>query len=97
MSGTLQQRLQAVTGKMHLLVSRYENLLKAKSDADARIAALEGELAAERKLNERLKVEAEELRVVTTLSPKGDDVARSRAYLAELVRDIDKCIDELTQ
>lgn len=97
MSGILQQRIQALSGKAHLLVSRYATLLKAKTEAEARIAELEAELAEQKRANERLRVEAEELRVVTTLTPRREDVESSRAILAGLVRDIDKCIDELTQ
>lgn len=97
MSSTLQQRLQAVTGKAHLLVSRYENILKAKEEADKRIAELEAELDKERSRVARLKVEVEELRVVTTLTPRREDVEQSKAMLTEFLRDIDKCIDELTQ
>lgn len=97
MSSTLQQRLQAVTAKAHLLVSRYDTLLKAKEEADRRIEELEGELRKEQSLVARLKVEVEELRVVTTLTPRREDVEQSKAMLAEFLRDIDKCIDELTQ
>ena len=54
MSGSVQQRLHAISGKAHLLVSRYDTLLQAKAQADARIAELEAELKEQKLLNERL-------------------------------------------
>ena len=81
MSSTLQQRLQAVTGKAHLLASRYENLLRVKEEADKRIEELEAELDKERGRVARLKVEVEELRVVTTLTPRREDVEHAYTTL----------------
>ena len=43
-----------------------------------------------------LRQQIENLQVVTTISHNRKDVERSRAFLSQLVRDIDKCIAELT-
>ena len=46
---------------------------------------------------DRLQQEVEHLKVVTTLTPKREDVEKSRAFLSKLVRNIDKCIAELKE
>jgi len=45
----------------------------------------------------RLQQEVEYLKVVTTLNPDRKDVEKSRAFISELVREIDKCISELKE
>ncbi len=72
-------------------------LLDEKRAADARILELQDTLERQKKEINIMQQQIEHLRVVTTLNPSRDDVERSRAILTELVRDIDKCISELTE
>ena len=96
MKGNFRQRLDSLTAKTELLVSRYEALLEQNRLANDKIAELEAELQRSHVTINRLEVECENLRVVTTIAPKREDVEKSRSFLLELVRDIDKCISELT-
>lgn len=97
MAGNLQQRLDSIRSKAQLLQSRYLMLLDEKRAADARILELQDSLERQQKEINIMQQQIEHLRVVTTLNPSRDDVERSRAILTELVRDIDKCISELTE
>ncbi len=97
MAGNLQQRLDSIRSKAQLLQSRYLMLLDEKRAADARILELQDTLERQKKEINIMQQQIEHLRVVTTLNPSRDDVERSRAILTELVRDIDKCISELTE
>ena len=44
-----------------------------------------------------LRQRIEHLTVVTTLAPDHRDVEHTRAFLSGLLRDIDKCISELSE
>ena len=97
MAGNLQQRLDILRSKAQLLTERYLTLLDEKREADATIEQLNKEMERQRKEMDIMRQQIESLQVVTTLVPSRETVERSRAILAELVRDIDKCINELTE
>lgn len=96
MAASLQQRIDSIKGKALLLMERYAELLDEKKAAEAQIAELRARVELQQREIDRMKVEIESLKVVTTLTPKREDVEQSRAFLSQLVRDIDKCIAELT-
>lgn len=97
MAANLQQRLESIRNKALLLKERHEALLAEHRDAEAQIAELRAQLTRQQREIVNLRQLIEELQVVTTLSHGRDDVERSRAFLSQLVRDIDKCIAELTE
>ncbi|MBQ9076819.1 MAG: hypothetical protein IJY31_03140 [Muribaculaceae bacterium] len=97
MAGNLQQTLERIRNKAGLLTERYAVLRREKSAGDERIKELEAELTRRQQEIEKLQMENEYLKVVTTLIPDRKEVERSRAILAGLVREIDKCILELNE
>ncbi len=96
MAANLQQRLDSIRSKALLLTERYSEMLEQKRAAEAQIAELRAQLQRQQREMSIMKQQIENLQVVTTLAPKREDVERSRAFLSQLVRDIDKCIAELT-
>lgn len=96
MAATLQQRIKSIKSKAQVLTERYAELLAEKRAAEAQIAELRNQLQRQQREMTRMRLQIENLQVVTTLAPKREDVERSRAFLSQLVRDIDKCIAELT-
>lgn len=97
MAGNLQQRLDSLKSKTQLLVERYARMENARREAESRINELEQEIARKDRETKVLRQQLEQLQVVTTLSPAREDVERSRNFFAELLRDIDKCINELSE
>ena len=95
MAGELQQAIDRVNAKTQIVLDRYAIMQQRLVDSAARIAELEKQLAAAREEAHRLSLEVEFLKVATTISPTREDVAKTRAMLSELVREIDKCITEL--
>ncbi len=96
MAATLQQRLDSIQSKARLLMERYAELLDEKRSAEAQIDELRVQLQRQEREMSHMKQQIENLQVVRTISRKREDVERSRAFLSQLVRDIDKCIAELT-
>ncbi len=97
MAGNLQQRLDSLKSKTQLLVERYARMENARREAESRISELEQEITRKDREIKVLRQQLEQLQVVTTLSPGREDVERSRKFFAELLRDIDKCINELSE
>lgn len=78
-------------------MERYAVILEAKRAADSRIAELETE-------NEKLKVEIERqkkqveyLQIARSVSFDRETVESNRAFLSDLLRDIDKSIAQLSE
>ena len=97
MTDNLQQTLERLRGKSEILIERYRKLLQEKQDVDLRIKELSTLIEQQQKEIDRQQQEIEYLKVVTTLTPNRNDVEKSRAFLSELVREIDKCISELSE
>lgn len=92
-----KQTLERLRGKTDLLTKRYQALLQEKQVADMQNEELTALTNKQQQEIYRLQQEVEYLKVVTTLNPNRNDVEKSRAFLSELVREIDKCISELKE
>lgn len=96
MAGNLQQRLDSIRSKALVLTQRHQQLMQRQAQAEAQIETLRSQLAKSEQLIARQRQQIEQLQVVTTITPSREAVERSRAFLSGLMRDIDKCIAELT-
>lgn len=97
MAESLQDILERLSSKSSILMERYAVILEAKRAADSRIAELETE-------NEKLKVEIERqkkqveyLQIARSVSFDRETVESNRAFLSDLLRDIDKSIAQLSE
>lgn len=96
MAVTLQQRVEKLKSKAALLQERYKALMRAKAEADTRIEQLNGEIDRLRRTLRAKETEIERLKVSSVLTPDHRDVEQTRRFISELVRDIDKCIAQLS-
>lgn len=97
MASDLQQTLERLNRKALNLTERYQAVLHDKQVALSRIAELEAQVLTMRQRIETLERQVEYLSVVTTAFPSREEMERSRARLSELVREIDRCISDLTE
>ncbi len=97
MAGNLQETLERISNKAELLIEKYTIVVSEKRQADARIEELNNLLISRQKEIEMLKQEIDYLKIATTITPDHKDVEKSRAVLSGLVREIDKCINELSE
>ncbi|MDE6154040.1 MAG: hypothetical protein K2G21_07850 [Muribaculaceae bacterium] len=96
MAADLHQLVQSLKSKHQELAKRYHETVSQRDDAMKRVADLEYTVKEQQRDIERLSQQVEFLTVVSTAMPDRDDVEKSRAILSGLVREIDKCIKDLT-
>lgn len=87
--GSIRSKVQTIVARQQMLVERMEELRVENSRLAGRIRELEKELA-------QARVDGEYLTVASVIAHKREDVEMTRSLLAGLVRDIDRCIAELS-
>ncbi|MCH5319798.1 MAG: hypothetical protein J1E38_08855 [Paramuribaculum sp.] len=92
----LEQLIEKLQTKATMLQQRHEYLQKGLESKEAEIRTLRDELDSERRKNSELLQKVEYLQVVHSVAPSRSDVAETRALLTGLVREIDKCIADLS-
>ena len=96
MASNLQDTLQRVVNKREILIEKYRALLEEKRRVDAANESLNSKNVALEKEIERLRQENEYLRLARSISSTPEQTEANRARISKLVRDIDKCISQLT-
>ena len=96
MADNLYQRVDNLKAKARLLTERYRALQQSKAQADGKIEELTAVIRSlERQIADRDR-EIERLKVASVLVPDHRDVEETRAFISDLVREIDKCIARLS-
>lgn len=97
MPGEFKQTIERVSNKAKILVERYHVLLESKRQADARILEQDAMILAQKKEIESLRQQVEYLQIATNVIPDNSQTERTRTLISTLVREIDRCINDLTQ
>ncbi len=97
MAENLQDILTRVVAKSEMLLKKYASMAADKQQAEARAEVLEAENAELRQRLHRLEVDNENLRIVRQVASSPEQLAQGKATISQLVRDIDKCIAQLTE
>lgn len=97
MADELQKRMVRLKSKMELLLEQGTVLRRQKEDAVQRAESLQQIVDRQRREIHDLKAQLEYLQIASTFAPSREQVEQSRAVLSGLVRDINKCINDLTQ
>ncbi len=97
MPGELKQTIERVSNKAKILVERYHVLLESKRQDDARILEQDAMILAQKKEIESLRQQVEYLQIATNVIPDNSQTERTRTLISTLVREIDRCINDLTQ
>ena len=97
MPGELKQTIERVSNKAKILVERYHVLLESKRQADARILEQDAMILAQKKEIESLRQQVVYLQIATNVIPDNSQTERTRTLISTLVREIDRCINDLTQ
>ena len=96
MARDFKSRIDAVSAKLLVLTERYESMEQAYEAARQEIIMLKASLLAKDKEIDQLRTRAEYLTVASNLRG-GSRSDLAKALIADLLRDVDRCIDDLIE
>lgn len=96
MARPLQQRLDSLEIKAQMVTAGYGRLLEAKRRSDRRVMELLKQVEEQSREIADLRRKVEYMKVASTLAPSSEALDLSRRVLADIVREIDRCITDLT-
>lgn len=85
-----------IIAKTQLLQDKYLYMQQARDEALAKVEMLQDEIAAKDKELQALRMQVEYMQIASTIAPTREQVEKTRATIAGLVRDIDRCITDLS-
>ncbi len=85
-----------IIAKTHMLEAKYQLLQQTCDEALAKVETLQDEITAKDKELETLRMQVDYLQIASTIAPTREQVEKTRATIAGLVRDIDRCITDLS-
>lgn len=91
-----ENTFKRIIAKSEIIRQRYLRIQENLEAANARIEELERISAAKDRELEQLKIRMEYLQLATTIVPTRDQVEEARAMISGLIRDIDRCITDLS-
>lgn len=97
MVSELQTTLRRLQAKSDVLLEKYHALKLEKEAVEQENDQLRSRLAQLDKEIEKLRLDYEYLQMARMITPTRESVVRSRAILAKLVQDVDKCISQLME
>ncbi|MDE6301874.1 MAG: hypothetical protein K2M19_09180 [Muribaculaceae bacterium] len=96
MAVNLEQQLESVRAKSLVVSEKYQRLREAFEAQKTELTDLRAQLLAKDEELEKLRLQVEYLSIASTVSLTADDLAATRAMVADLVREIDRCLADLT-
>ena len=97
MVSELQTTLRRLQAKSDVLLEKYHALKLEKEAVKQENDQLRSRLAQLDKEIEKLRLDYEYLQMARMITPTRESVVQSRAILAKLVQDVDKCISQLME
>lgn len=97
MAVELQAQIERLKHKSALLVERYRLMSERLNESLDLIQQLEESIARRDREILELRRKLEYFKVASVVSPNREELERNRAIVSQLVRDINRCINELTQ
>ena len=97
MVSELQTTLRRLQAKSDVLLEKYHALKLKKEAVEQENDQLRSRLAQLDKEIEKLRLDYEYLQMARMITPTRESVVQSRAILAKLVQDVDKCISQLME
>jgi FtsZ-binding cell division protein ZapB len=87
--GSIEAKFRVIVGRQNMLVDEIKSMRAENSRLQAQVSNLQAEI-------ERLKLDNKYLTVSSTVAPTREDTEVTGALLSELVREIDRCIAEIS-
>lgn len=95
MAADFNEQLDRIRSKMTVVVEKYNRLKETCDTLRRENNALRADLLDRDKQLEQLRMRAEYLSIASTVKVSGGDIDAARAMIADLVREIDRCVADL--
>lgn len=96
MATDFNQQVDRIRAKSSLILEKYLRLKQAYDDARKELTKLKAALIARDKEIENLRMQVDHYSIASVVKASGDDLQSTRAMVADLVREIDRCIVDLS-
>ncbi len=96
MASEIEQTLVRIGEKSRFLVERYKVAIAQRDRTEKINQELKSRLEACEKTIETLRLQIEHLRMAANIAPTRESLDSTRATISELVREIDRCIAEIS-
>lgn len=97
MHSDLQQQIERVRAKTLVLSEKYMMMKASLEEARAQITELKAKVMSRDKTIQDLRAKAEYLSVASIIEHDVGSVEASRAIIADLLREVDRCIRDLVE
>ena len=97
MASDLAEQLERISDKSRLLLIRFGELQKRNAALTSELQDMRATLVSRDAEIEKLRLELEYLRIATNIAPDSKSKEAVYATISDLVREIDRCINDLTQ
>lgn len=97
MATDIRQQIERVQSKMNVLGERYASLKAAYDEARSQISDLKAQLLARDEQLKQLNIKVENLTVASNVGTGAQDLDDSKALIADLIREIDRCIADILE
>lgn len=97
MASDLQQQIERVRAKTFVLTEKFTVTKAALDEAREQITELKAKIMSRDKTIQDLKAKVEYLTVASVIEHDSGSVEASRAIIADLLKEVDKCIRDLVE
>lgn len=97
MPESYEQRIASIANKASIIAKRYNAIKSQRDDAVSEINRLKKEIESYRRNIDKLTTEVEHLKIASNIEHTAGDIEKTRAFLSELVWEINKCINQLSE
>ncbi len=97
MAESLSEIFGRLLAKQQILLERYHVLEDKLKAADNRVKELESETMKQKVRIEKLEMDNEYLLMVRQIAPDRETLKKGHDMITRLVRDVDKCIEQLKE
>lgn len=85
-----------IINKARIIQQRYLKMLDERKSALEAMQDLRAQLAEKDRIIEQLQIRLEYMQVASTIAPTREQLDKSKTVISDLVREIDRCISELS-
>lgn len=85
-----------IINKARIIQQRYLKMLDERKSALEEMQDLRAQLAEKDRIIEQLQIRLEYMQVASNIAPTREQLDKSKTMISDLVREIDRCISELS-